>query len=274
MNNHPRFVRFRSSLLSTFGCLALLSSSAGAAVVGQLGILDTSGINPATGVQWAPGDTYRLTFVTSTTTNATSTDINTYNAFVQGVAAGAGLGSVTWTAIGSTASVDAIDNTGMNPALNGPGEPILLMNGLTVIADNYADMWDGINVTLLGSGSDPANDHGRGIYFDENGNDFSPPGNADDRIFTGTNGDGTASGQPLGFAGNVSTGSTGSNFPAQFWGYNSGESTRWTQDFSFDGTQQQEMYGISETLTVVPEPGSTALALLGGLALLRRRRNR
>ena len=151
------------------------------------------------------------------------------------------------------------------------------MDGTTVIADGYADLWNGIEVTLVGAGppsgtgpvtGDPNIDHARGIYLDENGVDQG----ADDRVFTGTNGNGTASGQPLGAVGNVSTGSMGSGFPAIFWSYTAGESTRWTQDFSFDGTQQQEMYAISETLTVIPEPSLMALVALGGLAFVRRRR--
>ena len=259
----------KKSIVTAYLGLAV-SGTLSAAGIGQLGILDTSGINPQTGLEWAPGDTYRLIFVTSTTTDATSTDISTYNAFVQGVANAAGLGSVSWSAVGSTATVSARDNTGTA----GPGgSPIVLMDGITVIATDNADFWDGIMVTLVGAGNnpvtgDPSVDHGRGIYLDENGVDQG----ADDRVFTGTNGDGTASGQPLGAVGNVSTGSMGSGFPAIFWGWNAGESTRWTQDFSVAGTGQQEMYAISETLTVIPEPSALALALLGGLGLIRRRR--
>jgi hypothetical protein len=256
-------------MLAIAGLVAFSTSHA--AVIGQLGILQSTangGINPATGVAWAAGDTYRLVFVTSTTTTATSTDIADYNAFVQGVANAAGLGSVTWSAVGSTATVAARDNTGTNPS-SGTGVPIILMNGITVIADNNADLWDGINATILGGG-DRLVDPPRGIYFDENGNDLG----ADDRVFTGTLGNGTASDQPLGADGNVSTGSMGAGFPAQFWGVGvDGQTTRWTEDFSFDGTQQQEMYAMSEVLTVIPEPSSITLLGLGGLALLRRRRN-
>lgn len=264
-------------MLAIAGLAAFTTSHA--AVIGQLGVLQSSangGINPATGVAWAAGDTYRLVFVTSTTTTATSTDIADYNAFVQGVANAAGLGSVTWRAVGSTATVAARDNTGTNPS-SGTGVSIILMNGTTVIADNNADLWGGIDVTLVGAGppsgtgpltGDLAIDHARGIYLDENGNDLG----ADDRVFTGTLGDGTASGEPLGAVGNVSTGSMGSSFGALFWGWNNGESTRWTEDFSFDGTEQQEMYAISNILTVIPEPSSITLLGLAGLALLVRRR--
>ena len=68
------------------------------------------------------GDTYRLAFVTSTTTAATSTDIAFYNAFVTGVAnTQAELADLltTWSVIGSTAALDARDNTGTNPTSTG-----------------------------------------------------------------------------------------------------------------------------------------------------------
>ena len=89
------------------------------------------------------GDSYRLAFLTSGTRDATSSDIGVYNSFVQSAAdavpALASLGA-TWKAIGSTASVDARDNTGTNPATT--GVPIFLLNN-TKLADDNADLWDG-----------------------------------------------------------------------------------------------------------------------------------
>jgi len=91
-----------------------------------------------------PGDTYRLAFVTSTASNSTSTDVADYNAFVTGVANSvpelAAL-ATTWTAIGSTATVDARDNTGTNPGA-GTGVEIYLLNN-TLLASNNLDLWDG-----------------------------------------------------------------------------------------------------------------------------------
>jgi len=90
-----------------------------------------------------PGDKYRLVFVTSTLIDAMSTDIADYNNFVTGVANGvpelAALGT-TWNVIGSTASVDARDNTGTNPFFT--GVPIYRLDD-TRIANNNADLWDG-----------------------------------------------------------------------------------------------------------------------------------
>ena len=61
------------------------------------------------------GTQYRLVFVTADTTNATSTNIATYNTFVTNEAdASAALLALgaTWTVIGSTATTDAITNIG------------------------------------------------------------------------------------------------------------------------------------------------------------------
>jgi len=62
----------------------------------------------------APGDQYQLVFVTSDTFDATSSDISTYNAEVSAEAAlnpalsaFDALNGVTWTVIGSTATVNA-----------------------------------------------------------------------------------------------------------------------------------------------------------------------
>jgi hypothetical protein len=112
------------AILLFMAMVAMTAVSANAEVVGELGILDVSGTNPATSAAWAVGDQYRLIFITSTTTDATSADIATYNAFVQGVAAAAGLGDATWNMVGSTVTVDARDNTGTNPFTDGVGVPI------------------------------------------------------------------------------------------------------------------------------------------------------
>lgn len=54
------------------------------------------------------GDKYRVLFVTDGTTDATSSNINDYNAFVQGQAALSSLTSnLTWSALASTTSIDA-----------------------------------------------------------------------------------------------------------------------------------------------------------------------
>ena len=89
------------------------------------------------------GDKFRLLFVTSATRAATATAIATYNTFVQTAAKG-GHSAITdscgnlFKVFGSTAAVDARDNTGTT----GVGVPIYWLNGAK-LADDYADFYDG-----------------------------------------------------------------------------------------------------------------------------------
>ena len=98
-----------------------------------------------------PGDQYRLVFLTSTTRDATSTDIADYNAFVTAAAntqqALVDL-ATTWTAIASTDAVDALDNTGTNPSVTA-GVPIYLLDGVSLVANDNADLWDAAIVTPI-----------------------------------------------------------------------------------------------------------------------------
>ena len=100
----------------------------------------------------SPGDTYHLAFVSSTTRDATSTDIADYNDHVQAAADAAGIGSIAggntsdveWFAIASTGTVDARVN-----ALVGTTSPIFLLNGAAKVADGFSDLWDGTIDTFL-----------------------------------------------------------------------------------------------------------------------------
>jgi hypothetical protein len=192
--------------------------------VDPLSILDAAtlaGNNPATGAPWQPGDSYRLAFVSSATTQATSTDISTYNAFVQGVANAAGLGAATWKVIGSTATVDARDNTGTNPG-GGAGVAVYLTDGSTPFASGNNDLWNGANVVL---------------NRDQNGNVLN-----DDRIFTGSEANGTRaadSAQVLGgSSGSVQTGRsdiTGNN---------------WMRDYNVAASEPQQVFALSDPITL------------------------
>ena len=87
------------------------------------------------------GTPFRLLFVTSTGHNCSATSIATYNSFVQGRAATnshLSSHSALFKAVGSTATVDARDNTGTT----GTGVAIYWLGGAKV-ADNYADFYDG-----------------------------------------------------------------------------------------------------------------------------------
>ena len=103
-----------------------------------------------------PGDQFRLVFVSSDTRDATSTNIGDYNNFVDGIAAASpGLNAFlsnnvvlptsgnpadfAWTAIASTSTTSAINNTGTSGT---GGFPIFRLDGEKV-ADDYVDLWDG-----------------------------------------------------------------------------------------------------------------------------------
>ncbi len=91
---------------------------------------------------FSAGDRFRLMFVTSTTRDATSSSIGDYNSFVQTRAAAGHMSirshSAQFRALGSTAAVDARDNT----STTGTGVPIYWLGG-TKVADDYADFYDG-----------------------------------------------------------------------------------------------------------------------------------
>ena len=102
-----------------------------------------------------PGDSFRLLFVTSTTTGAASADIADYNGFVQSrAAANTNLADFSnqFTAYISTSAVSARDNTGTT----GEGVPIHWLGGEKV-ANDYADLydgdWDSVSGTTEGGGS-------------------------------------------------------------------------------------------------------------------------
>jgi len=237
------------------GCaLALMTAPlAHAAGTGQLGILDTSGTNPNTGLEWAIGDNYRFAFVGSVDRDAQSTVIADYNTWAQDLANASSLNigggqGVTWNIIGSTSSVDARDNTSTNPNADGTGESIFLLDGLTSIATDYADLWDGAISNALN--------------LDENGNSKDPKFG-----FTGTFTDGTR------VSDHNNRGSLGSD-DGKGVSQSGSKVSEWIYraQTSAGADTALPMYSMSETLTVVPETSSALLIGFAGLALLRRRR--
>lgn len=212
-------------------------------LVGQLSILDlgaNAGLNPRTGVPWQHGDRYRLTFITSTDSYPASADISTYNTEIQALADASplNLSPVSWSVIGSTATVDARDNTSTNPTGNGNGNgigfPVLLIDGATVIADNNADLWDGIIHNAI---------------------NIMDTGAAFDRVpwpYTGTRTDGTARADdgggpdfaPFGAGGTIGQGTLTNN-------------ENWVYRVYTASKENLPYYGMSEPLFVIDTTDST-----------------
>ena len=106
-------------------------------------ILASSELVPA-GI--SAGSSFRLLFVSSTTRDATSSDIADYNSHVR-AAAGRGHSDIVpyslhFTAVGSTVDTDARDTTYTTYTAANKGLPIYWLGG-DKVADNYEDFYDG-----------------------------------------------------------------------------------------------------------------------------------
>ena len=128
-----------------------------------------------------PGVRFRLIFLSSTKRDATSTDIETYNTFVQDLAANGHANiedhSSRFRVVGCTASTDARDNTRTTTRTARGGVPIYWLGG-NKVADNYTDFYDG-------TWDDEANDK------NESGNDAHDTSQAANFPFTGCRDNGT-----------------------------------------------------------------------------------
>lgn len=219
------------------------------------GIASRAGAAPITvPAGLAPGDTYRLVFVTSTSRDATSSNINDYNAFVSSVAASVpellALGA-TWTAIGTTASVNAIDNIGFSPSDVG----IYRLDG--------AKIADGTGGLFSGSILVP-------IAFNELGADLSPCC----VVWSGSSPFGIRYSDVDVVLGSL-TDNTGPPpelpVPYAIVGVSTLSNGQWLSSMAYPTFMGESFYGISSEITVgeaVPEPGSIVLAALGGAILL------
>lgn len=228
-------------------CSKLWSDLSKAVVAGLLmvGMLLPSGETFADTLDdLAPGSTYRIIFVTSTTKDATDTDIIDYDDFVEGVADS---GTYTdplaadWRVVGSTEDDDAEGHIGAaNGFVPNDNAPIYNTNGDLVAVDSAA-LWDAQTESLEAS-----------INFDEDGETV---GAID--VFSGTDHDGSI--RIDNYLGNDTDPVT--------YGLSSA-TANWIRDSDDPVGSLKSFYGISNHLVKaeIPEPG-TYLAL-GSMLLM------
>ena len=204
-----------------------------------------------------PGDQFRLVFVTDSTTNAFSGDINYYNGIVDGEADTATallsasenpFGNITWYVIASTSTVDARDNTMTNDSVVDPSVPIFLINNAnSPVALTNADLWDGDILNAINSSFTTDNRNATGLPA----------------VWTGTTSSGVADLiSPLGSGSAIQ-------------GYSTQTNSQWIAQDPYESYAISYLYGLSEVLEVptvpVPEPPIYA-ALLSAFGLIAYRR--
>jgi hypothetical protein len=243
--------RFFAAAIAFLVCLGALDA--------QGGLITPSGLNP--------GDQFRFIFLSSGKTDATSTDILVYDAFVQGLASTAGLtypgATVTWQALGSTATGTAGVNANDQGRLPlGDSIPIYRLDG-TRVANNSTHLFTPNPTDILALIN--VNEYGLTIAQDL-------------FVWTGTAPTGSATINPLG--------SSGPN-QGPTLGYAGSLNDWWITQFNnINNTDAYRMYAYSNILQVplpdvpaIPEPASLVLCLLGasvmvGVRRLNQRRRR
>ena len=189
-------------------------------------------------------DQFRLLFLSSTTRNATSSDIEDYNTFVQNRAAAGHTDIQAYSngfkVVGCTAAIDARDNTSTTYTSFDKGVPIYWLGG-TKVADQYQDFYDG-------SWDNATNTHDR----DELGINSTNTSQSGNRPWTGCGENGTEAifsgvSYPLGNT-QSGTGDPATNNPLQ-------------ANIIADNTNLRPMYGLSQLFEVPPD------ATLGDLVI-------
>jgi hypothetical protein len=240
----------------TFKFLKIVLTTCRYAVMLSVGAVSIAGNASATLIDsiaaLEDGDQYRVLFVTSTTRDATSSDISVYNSFVNDAAQSGvvtGIQGLTWTALASTSAVDAITNTGL---LNTDEYAITIFNtNGDILALTGNDLWDGFLEVPVG--------------YDEGGMIRST------EVWTGTSftGEieyGLGDGQGDFFEGFTTTG-----FSDRFW-------NEWVVYRNTKHDKSLSLYGVSNQVAhaavQVPSPSTVILLSLGlaGLSYSRYRK--
>jgi hypothetical protein len=209
----------------------------------QAGIIVPAGLNP--------GDQYYLAFVTDGVTTPLSSVIGDYNNFVQGEAAldpaltGTGIG-VSWRAVVSygllsnPSHVTAITNLGLTP-----GIPVYLLDGTTKVSVVDGTGW--LGSSLLAP-------------IDED--QFAALHAASD-VITGTSTTGGPSAFPVGVGPGSSITVGNETLSSSGWVFSATVSSGVGNNNSFS-EPHDPLYAVSTLQTVVPEPASSWLLLIGG----------
>ena len=252
-----------TAVLATLTLTSLISP-AGAQLVGELGVLDVEnangGINPQTGVAWVAGDTYRLALHTEDKRDTLSTDIADYNAFVNTVADGSvafpSLGDGDWKVLGSTETVSARENTNSSDLTPGVGAPVFVLDGVTMIAEDNADMWNGwsnggTNIRIPNADNNAAVRYSPYLNEEGTGDTGVVHGVS---VATGSNSDGSIGGEPFGNVGDrnrLNWGSSNGNRVGRIWARfgNGNPSNNWS------------FYALSEPLTIITDGAFQAFAI-------------
>ena len=140
----------------------------------------------------APGERFRLLFVTSTRRNATATDISDYDAFIQAAVRASGRAALAeyadhFRVLGSTASVDALGHVG----LSGAGELIWWLGAGSMEAYDVSGRVSGKVAGTAADFFDGRWAHPAAIRT-ERGDRIPDADLAAVKVFTGTASDGTA----------------------------------------------------------------------------------
>lgn len=207
-----------------------------------------------------PGDQYRLMFLTSRSRDATSPDIDVYNAFVQQVADDApvvGSWGLHWSVVGSTEAVNARANTDTDDGdgTNGFGVPIYRLDGVLLVSD-YRGLWQAADFGSAVPGGTNYTELGTRLEPQPKWNNFGVV------AFTGTEIGGGAGPDSRYLGGeNAQVGTT--FHAANFDWFGVGGSPRSTNEVPF--------YAMSNVITAVPEPTSHLNALFGLVMPMKRR---
>ena len=145
-NALPMSILTLAALLLALTLLSAGAPPASAQAATEVEVFENWSLKPDAPGAVNVGGKFRLLFVTLTAQNASTTVMDSYNGIIRdSVAAGhtdIRPYSHLFNALGSTAAVDAIDNTKTTHTTTDMGVPIYYLKGAKV-ADNYSDFYDG-----------------------------------------------------------------------------------------------------------------------------------